>query len=186
MALKSRGHTNLGFHCKVKVHQLCAERSPPTFLRGTQRIMNLFEPLQFCIKLHSQGHQPFFLCRKKSEKVDFNYLLFQRFISLTGFSFPQVSGCKLLKFRGANSSSFGATFPKNKHTKGEPRRFHQTRPPKTEKNCHTHTHAHTPGPSKGCQMDVRGATKQSLRVQTPPLGGCWHTPQYSNFSSYPP
>ena len=77
MALKSRGHTNLGFHCKVKVHQLCAERSPPTFLRGTQRITNLFEPLQFCIKLHSRGHQPLFLCRKKNEKVDFNYLLFQ-------------------------------------------------------------------------------------------------------------
>ena len=32
-----------------------------------------------------------------------------------------------------------------------------------------------PGPSKGCQMDgakgAKGATKQPLRVQTPPLGG---------------
>ena len=31
-----------------------------------------------------------------------------------------------------------------------------------------------PGPSKGFQMDVFiGATKQPLRIQTPPLGGCW-------------
>ena len=31
-----------------------------------------------------------------------------------------------------------------------------------------------PGPSKGCQMDgSRGAIKQPLRVQTPPLGRCW-------------
>ena len=34
-----------------------------------------------------------------------------------------------------------------------------------------------PGPSKGCQMDgSRGAIKQPLRVQTPPLGRCWYSP----------
>ena len=28
-------------------------------------------------------------------------------------------------------------------------------------------------PPRGAKWMVRGATKQSLRVQTPPLGGCW-------------
>ena len=155
MALKSRGHTNLGFHCKVKVHQLCAERSPPTFLRGTQRIMNLFEPLQFCIKLHSRGHQPLFLCRKKNRKSRFQ-LLVDSTISLTGFSFPQVSGVqtpqvsgvqtpqvsgyKLLKFRGTNSSSFGVHFLKTNTQNEKKRRFHP--PNTTTKNIQKLSHTH--------------------------------------------
>ena len=29
-------------------------------------------------------------------------------------------------------------------------------------------------PPRGAKWMVRGATKQPLRVQTPPLGGCWY------------
>ena len=40
-----------------------------------------------------------------------------------------------------------------------------------------------PGSSKGCQMDGSwGATKQLLRVQTPPLAGCWQVYRYICFT----
>ena len=37
-----------------------------------------------------------------------------------------------------------------------------------------HRPIYLPEPSKGCQWMVKGAIKQPLRVQTPPLGGCWY------------
>ena len=43
-----------------------------------------------------------------------------------------------------------------------------------------------PGPSNKCQMDGSwGATKQSLRFQTPPLGGCWYNIIYHVMVSIP-